>query len=396
MALSDGPVSGGPVGAPQGPPVLTGRSYPYLIQAGVKLKIANVRVEINTGTITGTGPKIRGTQAGGFNVPATTLSLVSGTVYQANNIEVTTAFTANLTVFYDTFDIDWEVSRDGSTWESAGTSSNQIYVCLANPVYDPVNNPILSSINMFRTVVHLACSSAGATDADSAVAKTWALFSGLNVKTWDQKELLHYYLPHTTFGNNTSVAALLKYGTGQCLSWAHMLQDAWTINGVGVNSNSAESSYYTVVTVISHLNDGFFWVKTWSHLPSNDSEWFSFESLASDMQPPPSGDTYGYYDDGGGVLFKNEDTLLGQNSDPDAPSQKVFNNHQFVKYTNHSNQVVYYDPSYGAKYDDAADFQSKALIGFGHVARGVPSINPQKLQFQFTRLGGSTVVVFSA
>src|SRR5207247_4917181 len=140
------------------------------------------------GAITGTGnPKIRGTQADGFNVPATTLSLVSGNLYQANNIEVTTAFSANLTAFYDTFDIDWEISRDGSTWESAGTSSNQIYVSLRNS----------GPTKLFRTVVNLACSNPGATGAPSAVANTWALFTDgsggpSNVKTWNGRTLYYY------------------------------------------------------------------------------------------------------------------------------------------------------------------------------------------------------------
>jgi hypothetical protein len=57
MAISGGPLSGGPIGAEAQQSADVGRRpYPYLIQAGVKLKIARVEVEI-IGAITGGGAK---------------------------------------------------------------------------------------------------------------------------------------------------------------------------------------------------------------------------------------------------------------------------------------------------------------------------------------------------
>jgi hypothetical protein len=399
MAISDGPLSEGPLGAAQGASTVGRRPYPYLIQAGVKLKIKEVRVEV-IGAITGGGAKIRVMQANGFNISMTALSLVSGIVYKAENLEVTTAF-ANQTAFYDTFDLDWEVSRDGgSTWEDAGTSKNPIYVCLANPVYDPNTNPILSAIAMFRTLVHLACSTGVATNADQALTNTWAQLSGRTFKTWDQKELLYYYRKTTTFDENVeqneaTTAVLLKKKTGQCGCWAKMFQEALTINGITKDADSAGSSRYTWARCITNHNTAFFWVQTWEDLPGSD-DWFYFESPAFDMRPPPSDGNYGHYDNGVTPrTFKNEDTLKGQNSGADdAPSQKVFNNHQFIKYTDLSPvpAVLYYDPSYGATYADAAAFQTK-LNGFGDVWEPYPSAsNFQKRRLRFKPLPGSTVV----
>ncbi len=389
MSISAESVSGAPIGA-QGREAsdLNGRGYPYLIQANVALRIANVQVDV-VGDITGDGPKVRGTQSDGFALGPTTLSHVGGVRYEANNIDVTPEFPANLTAFYDTFDIEWEVSRDGMTWEYAGTSSNPIYVCLANPNASPA-----SGLTVFRTLVHLACSNPGATDADTAVARTWSLLSGLVARTWDLTTPLYYYRTASTFSaNGVDIAALLRDGTGQCLSWAHLLQDAWTLNGIGVNSDSNGCSYYTIATC-TLTGDSYFWVKTWSSLPTSD-DWFYFESTSFDMIPYPSDGQYGHYDDGGGSTFKNEHTVPGQNSGSGAPSQKVFSNHQFVKYKSLSGISTYFDPSYGVTYASASDFQAVAVSGFGNVIEGVPPISPTKMRLRFKPLTASVIVAFN-
>jgi hypothetical protein len=403
MAISGGPLSGGPIGAAQQPSAVGRRPYPYLTQAGLKLKIAKVEVEV-IGAITGGGAKIRGKRANEIIISETALSLVSGIVYEANSLEVTTAF-ANRTAFYDTFDINWEVSRDGGgpggTWEDAGTSKNPIYVCLANPVFNPSTNPILSAITMFRTVVHLACSVGGATNGatnkDDAVTNTWSMLSGRTFKTWDDKAL-HYYRKGTTRRENSteanpSVAWLLRQKTGQCGCWALMFQHALTINGINWESNAQESSFFTTATC-QGLFDSYFWVKHWDDLPTSDGEWLYFQSDALDlndlaksfdMRPPPPDGDYGHYDlHPPGAKFENMMTgLPGQNSATnEPPSQKVFTNHQFVKYTKLSSEVVYYDPSYGVTYANAAAFQAQ-LNGYGDEPQFFPTTNPTRLRLEF-------------
>jgi hypothetical protein len=136
-----------------------------------------------------------------------------------------------------------------------------------------------------------------------------------------------------------------------------MLKDAWAINGASSSYNFATSN-----------STGFFWVKNWSNLGSL----FYFQSLVHDMKPWPASDTqpYGYYDNPPGTAFQNEPSVPGQNSDnsdwPGAPGEKVFSNHQFLKYDG-----VYYDPSYGLKYSNSTDFATKAIAGYGDFGANV-------------------------
>ena len=115
----------------------------------------------------------------------------------------------------------------------------------------------------------------------------------------------------------------------------------------------------------ANLLNGYalLWVIDWGDIPSGTTKRFCFQSSIDDMIPWPSSGQYGYY----GVAantFKNQPTVAGQGSGPsDAPSQKVFSNHQFVKYND-----KYYDPSYGKIYTGDADFQTQAIQGYGKYA----------------------------
>jgi len=368
MAISGGPVSGGPVAETQASPPV--RDYPYLIQAGATLQIASVRVELH-GAIA--GPKIRGTNVHGFNVSETPLSHLGGDVYEASNLSVATAFTADVTAFYDTFDIWWEVSLDGTTWRPAGTSRNQIYVCLADPISNP--NPML------RTAVHLACSNAGASTA-TAASQTWALFSTgsgpTDVKTWNGMDL-YYYQPGYNFSDNTdkgsvTVPGLLTIGRGQCGAWTVLLRLAWAVNGI-------TSSHITARCA----GAAGFWVKDWSLLTTSRPFWF--QGPAFDMIPTPLAGALSYYDDPSNQAnFVNLDTIKGQGTagTDKCPSEKCFENHQFALHDG-----TYYDPSYGVTYTDEANFQS-TLAGWATI----DSVGTY-LKLQFHNFTGSTIVVFS-
>jgi hypothetical protein len=83
--------------------------------------------------------------------------------------------------------INWTYSIssiDQIGFYDAGQTANQVYVCLAN---------VNGLTPLYHTVVNLACSNGNATDANTAVANTWALFAGpANVKTWDGHRLYYY------------------------------------------------------------------------------------------------------------------------------------------------------------------------------------------------------------
>lgn len=364
-------------GATMAPPTV--RDFPYLIKAGATMRIANVRVRL-FGTISGDGPKIRGIQADGFGVDETELTPVGDEIYEANDLDVTTAFSANLTAFYDTLDIDWEVSLDGTSWESAGTSRNPVYVALDDSEWPET---------IFQTVANLACSNTGATDPTSALAKTWALFSTAggpaNPKTVDGRDL-YYYQPGFTaldnkYNGQVTVEGLLRLGRGQCGAWARLLEAALLCNGV--------TSVYVTATLTGPGAD-YFWVGQWDDVTDGSPFWF--QSSAFDMLPTPNGNPLvqaGRYDDPSNrQYFLNKLTFKGQGTGGSAtlcPAQKVFTNHQFLCVGG-----TYYDPSYGVTYTGAGNFQQK-LAGYG-ADNGL--IN-NKRTLTFKEFSG-TIIQFSA
>jgi len=128
--------------------------HPYLMKSGETLTVANAKVQVS-GLTTGT-LLIRGNREDALDVPPTTASRVAGTedVYQIANVPLAAPFRPNQIVFFERFVIRWEVSRDaGRRWESAGVSTNPIYVCLTDG----------GTVQPFLTTIHTACSRLPAT-----------------------------------------------------------------------------------------------------------------------------------------------------------------------------------------------------------------------------------------
>jgi len=317
-------------------------------------------------TLTGTVPDpnqvyIKGQGTGGFNIPPTKAT-VSGTDVSIGTVSSGTAFTANTTQYYSSFTIQWEVSFNGpsGTYQSAGTSANVIYVGLSD------TGP--AGTTLFRTVVHLACSNAGATNADEAVAKNWALFSdststnrhagpkGVNgwdetAQTWTRP--LYYYqktgadFRHFGQSAQNSVADLLGTaygGSGQCGVWADLLAAVFAVNGV--------SSTVIDATIIPSSGYTLFWVNNWTE---NDMTIdFNFPGkpgyFSNDLMPNPAGGNYGAMSDATGAAGQHSPT----------PSEKCWGDHAFTQY-----KTLYYDPSYGFIHTGPADLQSNCIKCFG-------------------------------
>jgi hypothetical protein len=236
----------------------------------------------------------------------------------------------------------------GKSWEDAGTSINDIYVSLKPPS---------GSLPPHLTVVHLACSNAGATTTEEAASKTWALFESLTVKESDNSSApdftvpIRYYRVGTDYNENPqTVEGLLRAQTGQCNSWQKILYDAWELNGV--------KSTMIQVTVSGSINN-----------PTIDPNTYLFylNRPNGDMLPvPPSG--YGDLTNGTGEPGQNSPT----------PSEKVFEFHQILRRSVSSlttrpitkpSKYIYYDPSYGLTYESTDDFKSKSIAGFGATIR---------------------------
>ncbi len=257
-----------------------------------------------------------------------------------------TSLTASKVDFYNPMTIKWYYGdTNKQNFIYAGTSTNQVYVSLATP----------ATTNLYHTVVHLACTNPGATDASTAAANTWAMFSNgtgpANVKTWDGW-ILYYYKTNIAWavgsdGNqNTKVNQLLRDGNGQCDSWRQLLESAWLVNGI--------TSQGATVSTVNDPGQKLFLLNNWTYDGStftNTPPYNYLFILNSDYSMVGVGN----YGD-----LQNDSGVAGQNSP--TPAEKAFEYH-FIQKLN----GTYYDPSYGVTYSSASDFENKAVAGYGYM-----------------------------
>ncbi|MGA2605008.1 MAG: hypothetical protein ABSG14_12340 [Verrucomicrobiia bacterium] len=303
---------------------------------------------VPTNLACGSSVIIRGDGPNGLSIPATTCTVVNGAA--TLNGTFSNAF-PNQVGFLNPLTINWNYSGDdGYTFHPAGAS--------ANPVYITLTNPVTMTPNLYRTVLHLACSNPGATTSNVAVANTWALFAGpANVTTWNGQTLYYYEPGHGFAGTCLDTAQLLTNAShnGQCGAWAHLFIDSVAVNGAAAN--------WVNIAPVS-ATDFAFLITNWSFRAASFSNtppytWkLQFATPNMDMVPIPSGNVYGDLTSLTGTSGQNSTT----------PAEKVFNLH-FIVCCN----GTYYDPSYGVTYEDAADFESKAVTGYGEL---LPGDNP--------------------
>jgi hypothetical protein len=262
--------------------------------------------------------------------------------------------------------IDWTYSIssiDQIGFYDAGQTANQVYVCLAN------------ATPTYHTVVHLACSSGHATDANGAVAYTWSQFttSGTgpaNVTTWDGTTKLHYYQGGLFSGIATDTLGLLSTSDGNCVAWMSLFENAVAVNGTTANS----------IIILPVAPDIGFLVKDWtpnavaSYTTTPPYNWkLVLPTVNPTMVPTPSGGVYGD--------LTSLVTLYGQNTAP--PAEKFFGNHRVALVGS-----TYYDPSYGVTYTGPADFQATAVWG------GVRSVQGDSTSSNMIlRVAQSTVIM---
>jgi hypothetical protein len=254
--------------------------------------------------------------------------------------------------------IDWKYSCDnGTNWCDAGTSTNPVYVTLADP---------LAGTTLFRTVLNFACTNRGATDSNTAVANTWSLFGGSgpkNITTWDNKPL-YYYKTNCGWATDTKTtqdllaSANTTYawaGHGECGAFANLFRDSLAANGISSDFTTASST-----------NGDNFIINDWitnraATYPQLSPYIYALvlvteADLSTGMVPAPSNNAYGD--------LTKLNTKTGQNTAP--PSEEAFLFHYIVKYPHGGTSGVgtYYDPSYGVQYTDATNFETVAVWGY--------------------------------
>jgi hypothetical protein len=293
----------------------------------------------------------RGSEGGTFTLP------LSASPVFATSIGYAGSFTVN-----------WQYRINGGTWASAGSTKSPVYISYAYPLQS----------SALRTVVNLALKNGTGADPATVVTHVFNSFKGLATGTWAGQSL-YYYKPNTKFAQNPLTAADLIQGanhTGNCSAWADLFSQSLGVNGISC------SVVMATPRATAYTNDVGFLVKDWTKDVASFPPPYSWQiSLATqaDMVPVPVRSDYGD--------LLSSATVPGQNSYP--PSEKVFSNHQFVKFGS-----SYYDASYGVTYTSENDFISKAIFGFAafYSDNGVTSnlrdrdpmgnLNPSEIQFQ--------------
>lgn len=270
--------------------------------------------------------------------------------------------------------INWTYTSGGAP-VFIGITSLPIYVTLNSPLQYTNSNYTDSSPFVFHTTLGLALSGTESTDPVSGFNNTWNQFSTggtgpANIQTWQGRKLYYYRndpdgIPNTTIigfnGCATKEETLLLnastngaspgHNSGQCGSFARLLIGALAVNGIHSAFADVEpsSSIGAVPT---------FLVKNWTAPTSNPSgPWqlcLNPEAAIDYMVPAQPGNVY--------CDLTSLNTLPGQNTQP--PSEKIFNSHFIVKPLGLSGVPIYVDPSYGATYANAADFEQKAVFGY--------------------------------
>lgn len=220
-----------------------------------------------------------------------------------------------------------------SSWTAISPSTvNEVNLCLNAP----------TTAKLFRSVVYNACKNGG-TDVTSVFNGIWGLFQSKSVSTIGGTRL-YYYENGTTFGaNSQDVGGLLVNTTGQCGAWQDFFSSCLLVHGI---ANTPAG-----ITCLPG-SDGGFIVDNWTVGTASQTNapylWYvDFVLPGADMAIAPMG---------WGDMTPN---MLGIPGQGGVPSQRVFENHQVVKYNG-----MYYDPSYGETYRGPYDFESQTLNGY--------------------------------
>lgn len=279
--------------------------------------------------------KIKGDGPGNLDFPETTAA-ISGNDLTITDVECSNPF-ANEIDFFDPMSISWSYSMDGgSTWCSAGTSANQTYVTLGDPL-----------TTVYHTLVHLGCKNAdGENTATNCTSRIWIEFTDRDVRRVDGVQLT-YYASYTC--GNVTTASLLANGDGQCGAWASLFIDMRKVQGI---DDTDEYVIFRPITPygIPQSYVGFL-VKNWTFTGAGTSGFATHPYMNIPDFPLVGGDSYNW-------KFSEVDDATGIPGQGNANPASLFNNHQVVI------SGEYYDPSCGIKHSRLQDIDDNAIDGY--------------------------------
>jgi hypothetical protein len=295
------------------------KKYPICFTRNTKMKVsAKWRIELSGLGIT---VKVKGDGPGNLDFPETTAT-ISGNDLTITDVECSNPF-VNEVDFFDPMSIAWSFSVDGgSTWCAAGTSANQTYVTLGDPL-----------TTVFHTLAHLGCKNA---DGESSVAGTadgvYGEFTDRVVRRLlDNKQMTYWF--NNQMGATETAGILQRLdANGNCQAWSALVRDSFKVQGISADRIRA--------------------------LPDSAYDW---SILVKDWQinDPPSGSGGYPYIVGADAFDQNGVPGQGNSNPPGA-----FNGHWITLCNG-----CYYDGSYGAPKvsgaDKDKDYEDGSLDGYG-------------------------------
>jgi hypothetical protein len=332
------------------------------------------------------GVYVEGATAAGTLIGAGTITAGQPTFFAAVTDNI--ALPASQTQFYNPLNTGWSVGQAGGPCATegcaaAGTSSNPVYVTLAQSVL-PAALPGVGLNPVMLTYVALAVGSGGAANQPAALANTWTQFSTgsgpANVLTWDGRAMFYYSVGFNACALNavaivqTSGSALFNNASGQCGAFAWLLESALAMNGIHSNW-----------TQVQPTDGSLMVIKNWSlgtPTLTSPSPWlYNFllsggpSSGIDYMDPPPA--SYG-------DLTNCTGGSTGCNGLPGQgllfPLEKAFNRHFIVQAPTASGNQ-YFDPSYGVTYPSAPGFETQSVAGYA-AQFGPLELGTSKYQFR--------------
>jgi hypothetical protein len=231
----------------------------------------------------------------------------------------------------DPFETAWEMNPAGQGWGSAGTTSNVLYVVLA----DPANGR-----PAFWTLLDVSCRAAALQTTDTGVisAVYVPLILRQRIRRKHDDKLLTYWGTTPNFdqtkAESTPQLLLVDNASGQCGSWANFLLDMYQVHGITRGRKIVLAR--TKHNVMGTGAIGFL-VKSWT---------FNTPPASS-----PNNWTHTLY-----YQCALKQGAPGQGNDYPPP---WFRNHYIVWIDN-----LYYDPSYGSgPFNSQGDWENGSIDG---------------------------------
>ena len=197
------------------------RAYPvaytrdsFVSISNLKFGVTPAELELENVPVRGTGPD--GLVFEGSGTVSSGELAVSGTL-------VSSIALPDMVIYFDTFDIEWEVALVGTQYRAAGVTSNRMYVTF--------DDPMGGRLESFFDISTRAAD--GAATIEAAIDGIWAEFADLHVEN-AHGQVMGYYRGVLCASDCTVYEAqpLVVYLNGQCGSWADLLMQCFRTQGI--------------------------------------------------------------------------------------------------------------------------------------------------------------------